>query len=539
MYLDINKIHLMNCVAGLKLLKPKSVNTSVSSPPYYALRDYDLEPTAFPAMEYRLFGQRIKVKAQKICLGLEKTPQDFIGHIIYIYRLVREALTDDGTLWVNIGDSYAATGKSRTKEQAARKSNLKGSMDGQIACSNQPQKIFANLGIKPKDMLGIPWMLAFALREDGWFLRQDIIWAKKNCMPESVGDRCTKNHEYIFLLSKSRKYYFDSTAILEPLAASTQGDSRLKNGTYTDTRPFTGAIGGHNSFGSGMMKPKMPGGWANSEYFKNDTALVDGRQPRPGIDTRGGNQGKGTIPKTRKITGAESFAPWKHEPDEVLFRTEYVEDPEVQEIPKSQNFKRDKSHHLEPIPGQNAVQHRPDRKDTVPTGMRNKRSVWSVATEGFSEAHFATFPQKLIEDCIKGGASEYGCCPICGKGYVRTVETKLVPGAKASYNSQVDKRDQDSDGNDAGSNRMKDGHKPGWHNEVIGEKWIPGCKHQMTHVKKSVVLDMFMGSGTTAIVSAKLGRDYVGFEQSEKYLKIAERRLRKELGMFNPIPKTA
>lgn len=496
----------MNCVDGLKLLKPKSINTCVSSPPYFNLRDYGIEPTKFPAVEYSLFGFKIKVKAQSVCLGLEKTPQEFIGHLIYIYRLVRETLTDDGTVWVNIGDSYSAAGKKRSNEEAARKSNLKGSIDGQIACKDQQDKIFNDIGIKPKDMIGIPWMLAFALREDGWYLRQDIIWHKTNCMPESCNDRCTKNHEYIFLLSKNNRYYFDQAAIATPIAESTKNDSRLKKDEYSDIRAERGFVG-NPSGGTGMLKPKYkkPNGWADGAVISAiGWATEDNqgsmRQPRPGIDTKGGNQGKGDIPA----------------------------------VSKAQSFKRDKSHHTEPIFGQSAVQHRPDRKETEPTGFANKRSVWTVATFGFKEAHFATFPPKLIIDCIKAGSSEYGCCPICGKGYKRVIATQLVPGAKASYNSAYDKRDAESRGEDHGSNLMRDGHKPGWHKEVIGEVWEPSCKHMLTHIKKSVVLDMFMGSGTTGIVASKLGRDYVGFEQSPKYLKIAERRMAKELGMFNP-----
>ena len=477
----------MNCIDGLKLMKPKSVNTCVSSPPYYALRDYGIEPTSFPSVEYSLFGFKIKIKAQAVCLGLEKTPQEFIGHMVYIYRLVRETLTDDGTCWVNIGDSYSATGKKRTSEQACRKSNLKGSKNGQIACKDQPSKIF--YGIKPKDMLGIPWMLAFALREDGWYLRQDIIWHKTNCMPESCNDRCTKNHEYIFLLSKSNRYYFDQYAIASPIADSTKNDSRVKNDEYSDIRVERGFVG-NQSGGTGMLKPKYkkPKGWADGA----DHSCV-------GWATE---QGQGAISK-------------------------------------SQSFKREHHKHTEPIYGQSSVQHRLDRKESEPTGFANKRSVWTVGTFGFKEAHFATFPPKLIIDCIKAGASEYGCCPICGKGYRRVIATELVPGAKASYNSAYDQRDEKSDGNDQGSNRMRDGHKPGWHKEVIGEEWVPSCKHLITRVKKSVVLDMFMGSGTTAIVASKLGRDFIGFEQNEKYLKIAERRMAKELGLFNPEPIAA
>lgn len=516
--IQTNKIHRMNCVDGLPMLAPKSVHCIVTSPPYWALRDYGIEPTVFPAMSYTLFGFTIKVKAMSCCLGLETNVNDYIGHMVYIFRLAKVALRDDGTLWLNMGDSYAANQKTRSDEQACRKSKLNGGKESQIACKNQIKKI--GPAIKPKDMMGVPWMLAFALREDGWFLRQDIIWHKKNCMPESCTDRCTKNHEYIFLLSKSRKYYFDQLAIAQPLAASTANDSRIMNESYTENRPDVG-FNGHAQQGTGMLKPKykVPNGWDTRSGTgishnvlewateENQGRGKQMREPRSGIDTMGGNQGNGDIPA----------------------------------VAKSQIFKRDHHKNTEPIFNLSSVQHRPDRSDQVPTGLANKRSVWSIATEGFKEAHFATFPQKLIEDPIKASTSAYECCADCGSPYRRLTEKELVPGPKASFNSKADERDTESDGNDAGNNRMKDGHKPGWHNQTSTTGWTKTCKCQTDEIKPAVVCDIFMGSGTTAIVAAKLGRDFIGFEQSGKYLKIAERRLHKELGLFvpaSPEPKT-
>lgn len=166
----------------------------VTSPPYFGLRDY-----GHP-------GQ----------IGLEQTPEQYVAAMVEVFRCVRDVLADDGTLWLNIGDSYCSTAPgTRNAPQT------KGSRDEQEA------KQWANVrpktpeGMKPKDLIGIPWMLAFALRADGWFLRQDIIWHKPNPMPESVRDRCTKAHEYVFLLSKSERYFYDVDAIMEPVAAST------------------------------------------------------------------------------------------------------------------------------------------------------------------------------------------------------------------------------------------------------------------------------------------------------------------------------
>lgn len=162
----------------------------VSSPPYFGLRDYGHE------------GQ----------IGLEQTPEQYIAAMVDVFRCVRDVLADDGTLWLNIGDSYASGGR------AYRAPDAKDGKNGRVTGSFRPAD---PEGVKPKDLIGIPWILAFALRADGWYLRQDIIWHKPNPMPESVKDRCTKAHEYVFLLSKSERYFFDSDAVAEPVAAST------------------------------------------------------------------------------------------------------------------------------------------------------------------------------------------------------------------------------------------------------------------------------------------------------------------------------
>ena len=168
----------------------------VTSPPYFGLRDY-----GHP-------GQ----------LGLEQTPEQYVAAMVEVFRCVRDVMADDGTLWLNIGDSYARTGGTDRKvSSTAQVGSTRNTME---QMSDRTSKASA-LGLKDKDLIGIPWMLAFALRADGWFLRQDIIWSKPNPMPESVRDRCTKAHEYIFLLSKSERYFYDADAVMEPVAAST------------------------------------------------------------------------------------------------------------------------------------------------------------------------------------------------------------------------------------------------------------------------------------------------------------------------------
>ena len=208
---------LINANALSIPLAAKSVHTVVTSPPYYGLRDYGVD------------GQ----------IGLEVTPDEYIANLVAVFRECKRILRDDGTLWVNIGDSYArdpakvGNGHPSTGKQATNKGSL---YDYQSPIPS---------GLKPKDLIGIPWMLAFALRADGWYLRQDIIWAKPNPMPESVKDRCTKSHEYIFLLSKSARYYYDNEAVkeesIEPIRAREKNNG--ESAVDTKMRGYDGNCG--------------------------------------------------------------------------------------------------------------------------------------------------------------------------------------------------------------------------------------------------------------------------------------------------------
>lgn len=206
---------LINANALAIPLASKSVHTIVTSPPYYGLRNYNVD------------GQ----------IGLEVTPDEYIANLVAVFRECKRILRDDGTLWVNIGDSYSGSGNGSGDYREDGASISKSDAKYGTHKPGTPN------GLKPKDLIGIPWMLAFALRADGWYLRQDIIWAKPNPMPESVKDRCTKSHEYIFLLSKSARYYYDNEAVKEPVS-----DVSMKRAEYgwNCDRPSTknGSMGG-------------------------------------------------------------------------------------------------------------------------------------------------------------------------------------------------------------------------------------------------------------------------------------------------------
>ncbi len=324
--IEVNKIYNEDCILGMKKLPDNSVDCCVTSPPYWGLRDYGVD------------GQ----------LGLEKTPEEFVAKMVEVFREVKRVLMDTGTLWLNLGDSYSGSGKgiSDITGDKHKQHTNKG--------SRLNENLFrSNAGLKPKDLVGIPWMVAFALRADGWYLRQDIIWSKPNPMPESVTDRCTKSHEYIFLMSKSSKYYYDHTSIMKDVAGSSI--SRLNQDL-------------ENQQGSARVPGKtngnMKASWNGSTFDKGKIGYV--------METHGGRKSGN---KKRK-DGIDRGCPADT--------------------------------------GSNVC-------GSVPwEGMKaNKRSVWTVTTKPFKEAHFATFPEELIVDCIKAGCIENGVVldPFMGGGH--------------------------------------------------------------------------------------------------------------------------
>ena len=221
----MNKIEFGDCRETMRKWATQGIKakTCVTSPPYYGLRDYGHE------------GQ----------IGLEETPEEYIKQMVEVFRCVWDILEDDGTLWINIGDSYAGN-------------NSRASNNGRAGFGNAREKVVNRTGegLKTKDLIGIPWMLAFALRADGWFLRQDIIWHKPNPMPESVQDRCTKAHEYIFLLSKSQKYYYDHEAIKEPLKGEPETRDKNAEGYHANYSKGDRFSKGERVFGADGMANK-------------------------------------------------------------------------------------------------------------------------------------------------------------------------------------------------------------------------------------------------------------------------------------------
>lgn len=364
-------IHQGDALERLREMKPESVHCCVTSPPYWGLRDYGtaawqagnaecdhvemaigmsdkntLEPKGFlpetnaanvgRVRQYRDICRKCGANRVDRQLGLESTPEEYVIRLVEVFREVRRVLRTDGTVFLNLGDSYATHAGCEGSKHAH---NFRSADVAEKEGIYRTRPYGKAIGLKEKDLVGIPWSVAFALRADGWYLRSDIIWSKPNPMPESVTDRPTRAHEYIFLLSKSQRYFYDHEAIKEP------------------------AVADHGS-GNG---------------YKRDARLT--------YDGRGSDK------------------PY------VLARD---------------NFCRENSKRGQPQFGQTVGTHRPDRKDTLPSGTRNKRSVWEVATKPFAEAHFATFPPELIKPCILAGSPAGGIVldPFCGSATTGVVATQ-------------------------------------------------------------------------------------------------------------------
>lgn len=501
-----------NVLERLRELPDESVHCVVTSPPYWGLRDYGGwkmcvvwgKAKAFKApkhpgkAKYHLDLLRMRAarkgivwsknKRAHICAyGLEPTPELYLRHTVEIFEEVRRVLRSDGVAWVNLGDSYAGSwsGYCDDKPKGIEREWMDPARRPPTSLVSRSKRLPRGSGrwgggnvsapnLKAKDLCGIPWRVAFALQEAGWWLRSDIvekvklycpcgcgveleefvrpaqdrevIWAKPNPMPESTSDRPTKAHEYVFMLTKSDRYFYDAEAIREPVT------------------------GNAHARGNGVNPKalKQPTGWArNGSHDAADWATEK-------------RQGRGTRPKQN-----ESFSA--------------------------------------------AV--------TKLVSSRNRRSVWEIPTYAFPEAHFATFPPDLVKPCILAGTSAKGCCSVCGAPWERVIElgapdlehqracggdvngdyfgeaTKDFTAAKAQNASAVKARIL------AGMRERKT------------TAWRPTCKCDGADAVPCTVLDPFGGSGTTGMVALELGRRAVLVELNPAFAEMIERRCRVTPGL--------
>lgn len=415
-------IYVGDALALAQALPDESVHCVVTSPPYFGLRDYGTavweggdpncvhrrpcgDESAGPKQQSNVgavgrYYHRVcgKCGARRIDaqMGLEETVDAYVDRMVGLFREVRRALRSDGVFWLNIGDSFNGSGG------AGGDYNEGGLRAGQPTYPGRRID-----GLKPKDLIGVPWRLAFALQADGWYLRCDVIWSKGNTMPESVEDRPTRSHEYIFLFSKSLHYWYDAEAIREPNSSPEQLIHNLK---YAKAYPA---------------------------YDEHAAERCPGRNNSVGIHARPGGPG------------------------------------------------------------------------------RNKRSVWTVSTARYDEAHFATYPPDLIEPCILAGVPERSC-PRCGMPWERIVERRggnweerKAAGAPMRYGMNNNKGQAIT--NYGGSWRRTVGWRPAC---GCGEEPVTG-----------IVLDPFMGAGSTGVAAMRHGRHFLGFDLNDKYVELARRRI--------------
>ena len=414
-------------------LPDKSVHCCVTSPPYFSLRDYALGDTG---------------------IGLEPTLAEWLASIVAVSREVWRVLRDDGTYWLNLGDSYAGSGKGMnadgTHSDGEKQASNRGSLNPGKRTPRGPGSGRWGLGdtnvdgLPAKNLMGQPWRAAFALQDMGWVLRSAIVWAKPNPMPESVKDRPTTAHEYVFLLSKSTRYFYDGDAIREPLA-----DSSLARISQPS---FMRQTGGDKDYGNG------------------------------------------TNPNRSARRALENLAAKQRG-------------------------------HARPHEGFNDLWDAMPKAEQQSNGA-NARTVWTIATQGYSGAHFATFPEDLPRRCILAGTSEHGVCGECGAPWRRVVE-KIATGVTR-------RRERGGIGT---HHKELTGHKPtsgdfqeGVQTQTVG--WQPGCECNTARIP-ATVLDPFVGSGTTVAVAQSLGRKGIGLDLNPDYLAIARKRLE---GITLPLP---
>lgn len=370
-----------DALALLRALEGGSVHCVVTSPPFWGLRDYGV------------VGQ----------YGLESTPEEYVSQMVAVFREVRRVLRDDGTLWLNMGDTYANGGRGGMGDASTLNGGTEShdaSMRALLArgeAARRPPE-----GLKPKDLVGIPWRVAFALQADGWWLRSDVIWSKPNPMPESVTDRPTKAHEYLFLLSKSATYYYDAEVIAE--------------------------------------------------------ASVDA----PGI-SRGGSLSR--FGPTEALIAAEA--------------------------------------------------HR-GTKEYGSSGKRNRRSVWTIATQPFPGSHFAVMPEALVEPCILAGTSPQAC-EKCGAPWERVVEREPVP-VRPNFDGKRGTLPKSA--GRGGDERDRAGNVA-----TTTTGWRSSCSCENTGSADCLVLDPFAGSGTVGVVALRHGRRFLGLELNAEYVTMARRRI--------------
>ena len=582
----------------LRQLPNQSVHCCITSPPYWGLRSYQTEPQIWggtdecehvwgadmpkPGSEYReglstsIFagredkgeiresftkargefaldpktiqaGNKGSLSAHRggsFCqpcgawrgeLGSEPTPELYVEHLVQVFREVWRTLRSDGVIFVNMGDSYAANGISGLSEKG-HSSTLQGGAN----VGHSKQKKSVPPGLKPKDLCGMPWRLAFALQADGWWLRSDIIWAKPNPMPESCTDRPTKGHEYVFLMAKSGSNKFWTHRDLSGVRSQPDSDYRWQ---HADGHEVVEAP--PEWLADPDIRVKCPTcGGSGKVRMEKDTALFG--------TIKSGWVECGRCAESWQVdSGVKHGTVLRWERINLWDGHDYYYDAEaVKEPLKQSSIKRltqdtfDQQTGGPKDYGHRTNANRSARKalcnlkeklvaeekwgdrhcgwaDRSKSIGRNLRTVWTIPTEGNPLAHFATFPRRLVEPCILAGTSEKGVCPACGAPWARVVERKPMEIQRSGRGAALGEK-----GRTAASGTMT--APP----ESKTTAWRPTCSCPATDPVPATVLDPFSGTGTTGIVAIMHGRAYVGLELNSEYVKMSLNRIRADCGML-------
>jgi DNA modification methylase len=401
-------------------------------------------------------------------LGLEPTPGLYAQHLVDVAREVRRVLHPTGVFWINLGDTYNAGrngGHPGGRGSMNEGRELEEFTTGKSG-SNAPD-------LKPKDLVGIPWRVAFALQADGWWLRSAVVWAKPNPMPESITDRPTQAHEYVFLFAKDEHYFYDNNAVRNPLAESSE--SRIAQRSFWDQE------GGEKDYGKGTNPNRSMRRSLENLATRSGYAPSTLRELKEGYD--------GQAIKNYEGTGAQN-------PSDTKRRI---------------------------IAGANA------RIEAGLEGGANLRSWWLIPTQSFSGAHFATFPEEIPRRAILLSTSEKGACPKCLAPYERKIETISSPenlqrfeGFRPRWDTVYTTERSESD---------VDHSRPvsAIFNETLQKErrtvgWVPTCECNAGDPVPCIVLDPFAGSGTTLLVARSLGRRSIGIDLNPNYVEMAQER---------------
>lgn len=495
-------------LAALKRIQTGSIQTVITSPPYLWLRNYG-------------------VKGQ---IGLEKTPQEFIQILVEVFREIWRVLRDDGTLWLNMGDSYAGSGKGPTGHNGIGDQEHRQRFDKEDHRARPGSKPPA--GFKAGDLMGMPWRLAFALQDAGWYLRTDIVWEKPNPMPESTKNRTTRSHEFIFLLTKSGEPQFWIHPEKDGVRKKPKPDYYWKN-KQTDeivNEPPENwkTLTYINNKGKERKVWKRRNRWVGCNYFYDAEAIRE--------------KSSESYQKDRRLPGVLRQRQNKKSkyPDEGQFERDLKQDQTGNPTYTGFNARwkagkgnrksfRGGGKYTEGKSFDNSEEIENETHGNSPnlSLTRNCHDVWKIATQSRPEAHFASFPDELAARCIKAGTSEYGCCPVCGAPYSRVLERKSCSmnirvrdnakgiadqksGLGMKYKASEEEIEEYFEGRPTDS-------------KTVG--WRPTCSCNAGDPVPCMTLDPFMGRGTVALISRQLGRSSTGIDLNPEYIEIARKNL--------------